>query len=158
MKKLKTYNQLFENNKNLELNLILSFKHNNNYLLKYLNENGNPDYVFKKYHIGSTLISFAIEYRDYEKLKLLIDFGADVNHIDDYGKTYLIKETHHYVSDLTIISILIEANADWNIIDPNTGKDFFEKLKSEDKNIIIKKYPEKYQEYLKKKQMIKYNI
>jgi len=158
MKTLKTYNQLFESYNELELNLINSFRYDNNFLSHYLIDNGDPSYIFKNYHVGSTLITFAIEYRDFEKLKLLIDYGGDVNHIDEYGDSYLLKETHHFIADLTIISMLIEANANWNIIEISTGKDFFEKLDLENKRKIKDKYPEKYQKYLKNKKAKEFNL
>ena len=64
-------------------------------------------------------------------------------------------------SSVEIICLLIGAGADWNIksnFDSGTDYDFVELLDESIMKNIINKYPEKYQDYLKKKTINKFKI
>jgi hypothetical protein len=50
---------------------------------------------------------------------------------------------------------LIEYGADWNLLNIN-NKDFLDNLS--DPKLIIEKYPEKYKNYLIKKEVQEYNL
>ena len=86
----------------------------------------------------------------------MIDAGADVNIQNNYGSTALILSSlgSRY---LKTVQLLIEAGADWNIKNKH-DKDFLDYLCDEYIKIIIKYYPEKYKEYLIKKNAEKYNL
>jgi len=85
----------------------------------------------------------------------LINAGAYIDHIDRDGRSALIWSANRRNFDAMII--LIEAGADWNIIDIY-NEDFLGLLNNDDKNKIIKKYTVKYQDYLVKKDSEKFNL
>ena len=97
-------------------------------------------------------------------IRLLIKYGADLNIQDNDGYTALIKAADHDIYD--VMYELIENDADWNI---KTGSkylsgdfDFIDHFNIDDKDKMIKKlkekYPDKYKEYLMKKDADKYNL
>jgi hypothetical protein len=59
--------------------------------------------------------------------------------------------------DEKIIIMLIDAGADWNMKN-DEDHDFLHYLNNEFKLELQHKYPEKYEEYLKKKQIKKFKI
>lgn len=89
--------------------------------------------------------------------KLLIEKGANVNDQDYRGQTPLMCVANYTWEKLELLELLINAGADWNIID-NDGDDFLYRLSTEKYNIIVEKYPEKYKQYLIKKEANKYNL
>jgi len=105
---------------------------------------GNPILIYTAIH-------------NIEIFKLLLKYGADVNIQNYFNRTALIYMSGNYIYNLTIIKLLIDAGADWNIKDDN-GMDFLDYLKIEQKEKIIKLYPEKYKEYLIRKNVEKYNL
>jgi len=107
-----------------------------------------------------------------EKLKELIGRNVDINSKNDYNWTpiLLIADMIGTPSDdmKTLLELVIDSGADWSqkLIGPYDltlyKPDFIDLLKKRGKNKlvdeIIKKYPEKYQEYLMKKNAEKYNL
>jgi ankyrin repeat protein len=92
-----------------------------------------------------------------EIVKELIDAGAKLDSKNDWGQTPLmISAQYHSLFDYVLL--LIDSGADWNIINPDNGNDFLDILSIENTNYIIQKYPEEYEEYLIKKETIKYNL
>jgi ankyrin repeat protein len=94
-------------------------------------------------------------------IKLLVENGADVNAEDDDGNTALLYIAGFFTiksSLKTTIDILIQNDVDLNHTN-KAGRDaismrdggYFEKY-------IMEKYPEKYEEYLIKKDAQKYNL
>jgi hypothetical protein len=57
-----------------------------------------------------------------------------------------------------MLQILIESGANWNIKNNFSNFDFFDLLYNEDEEIIIEDYPDKYKDYLMKKDADKYNL
>ena len=94
---------------------------------------------------------------DDEKLvKKLIRFNVDINIQDMEGRTPIFYAANH--DFMSIVEILIKAGADWNIIN-NKGYDFTYLLSDKQLEIIKKKYPNEYSEYLLKKEATnKYNL
>ena len=95
------------------------------------------------------------EIGDLNGVKDCIENGADVNYKSKCGENALILSS--YNGYLEIVKILIENGADWNI-KSKYNKDFVDYLSNENKEIIIREYPEQYKEYLFKKEVEKYNL
>jgi ankyrin repeat protein len=90
-------------------------------------------------------------------VKLLIRKGANVNDQEYRGQTPLMGVANYAFENLKLLELLIDAGADWNIVD-NDGYDFMYRLSTENYNNIVEKYPEKYKQYLIKKEANKYNL
>lgn len=152
MKYIKAYE-----NSNLEYHLINSIKSDRLYKVKELIEKKGVDKNFKNKYLRTPLMTATIlEKKDI--VKYLLSINVDLNERDYRGDTALIFATNNTLSCPDILYDIIESGADWNIKD-NNGKDFMEHiLFSHIKNIIINKYPEKYDMYLCKKEAEKYNI
>ena len=88
------------------------------------------------------------------KVKELIKAGVDINHQNKNGNTALILSLIY--NNIEIVEELISAGADWNIKN-NSNYDFFDYLTLENKQEIIKEFPEEYELYLLKKAN-KYNL
>lgn len=91
----------------------------------------------------------------FESTKVLINAGADINTQDGGDRTPLIYASLH--NKLNIVKLLIEAGSDWNIKDVS-GENFLDCLNDWNRDDIIYFYPEKYKEYLIKKDAKKYNL
>lgn len=114
---------------------------------------------FKNDDGGWTPLTAAIYYNRKDMLKELLEFGADINYYDSAGQTPLmLAAARCSPGSLEMMSILIEYGADWNIVNKWSKTDFFDYTNEDVKKIIIEDYPEKYQEYLMKKDSEKYNI
>ena len=102
---------------------------------------------------------------DINKIEEIIE-TADLDAQDSYGSTALIWSA--YTHNFEITKLLIEYGADWNIEDKVTdtnyqnksynGKDFLDYFKGGNKTIVMNSYPDKYKEYLIKKDAGKYNL
>ena len=89
--------------------------------------------------------------------KKLIEKGAKLDAQDKDGCTALIKAADR--RNYSVLYALLDAGADWSYRENFThNPDFFYYLTYDDKIKVINKYPEKYQEYLMKKDAEKYNI
>ena len=117
-------------------------------------------------HKGDTPLNWAASYGLAHIIKLLIDGGADVNKQNNNGKTALIFATTFYNKNynsnlgsyMHLFKVLIDGGSNWNIKDKN-GKDFFDYLLNDNaRKVIIELYPDKYEEYLIKKDAKKYNL
>lgn len=85
--------------------------------------------------------------------KMLIKYNADVNLQSNDGNSAL-----HFAAinrNLKLVCLLIEYGADWNLLNIN-NKDFLDNLS--DPNFIIRKYPDKYENYIIKKEAQEYNL
>jgi len=122
----------------------------------------NPDVDFDfAYNQGYTPLLYAVLFNCNDVLKLLIDWGADVNKLNDKDDSALIIASTR--SNLKTLKILIDAGVNWNHVNrdqnsPHYNRDFIFYLSSVNKQKIIKKYPEKYKDYLIKKDVEKYNL
>ena len=91
-----------------------------------------------------------------ENMKDLIDNqNANIDYIDDDGETALMVSA--FRQRYKIMFYLINKNANWNKKSSN-GNDFIKYLSIEDRRRIKTVFPEKYQEYLIKKEAEKYNL
>jgi hypothetical protein len=101
------------------------------------------------------ILHYAIFVKNVNIIKSLIKYGIDVNLRNTLGSSPLNMAIDTLNEDIALL--LIDAGADWNIVD-NEGLDFFDRLTTKSRNIIIEKYPEKYKQYLIKKEANKYNL
>jgi ankyrin repeat protein len=88
-------------------------------------------------------------------IKLLFKWGAKLDLQDSQGRTALIKAA--LTRKDKVVLELIELDADWAIED-NDGQDFLDYTDYKHSSLLKEKYPEKYEEYLFKKDANKYNI
>lgn len=88
--------------------------------------------------------------------ELLKHPDIDVNIQTTDGDTALIWASANGYLEI-VIELLKKPNIDLNFKDPD-GKDFFEYLKEDQKEEIIKEFPEQYQRYLMNKKIDKYNL
>jgi len=159
---IKKFNQLFENNNyNIkQLEKIYKKFHDKNCIvgLSYLMETTN---INPNFDVGDgTTLTYIDEYfgnvGDKEDLidliKILIKKGADINALDINGLPPIILSKNYDISRL-----FLDADCDLNIIVNEEGEDVLE-YDNILKEIVKKEYPEKYQVYLRNKQMNKFNI
>ena len=102
---------------------------------------------------NKTALFTAVKDQKIKTTELLLKYGADPN----IQKKYRLVTPLMITYNLSLISLMIKYGADWNIVEHN-GYDFLELLPSKKRNEIIKKFPEKYDEYLKKKKIREFNI
>jgi len=89
--------------------------------------------------------------------KKIIEKGAKLDVQDKDGCTALIKAADR--RNYPVLYALLDAGADWSYRENWTHHpDFFYYLTSNDKIQIINMYPEKYKDYLMKKDAEKYNL
>jgi ankyrin repeat protein len=129
----------------------------NKKLLKYSekgNLNGVKDCIENgadvncKNNSNWTPLMYSSYYGHLEIVKVLIENGVDINYKDKWGQTPLMLSSNN--TFLEVVKVLIENGADWNIKDDDNW-DFVDYLSKENEEIIIKKYPGKYEEYMKKR-------
>jgi len=111
---------------------------------------------------GLTPLIFASANGNMASSKKLIDFGANLDIQDNFGDTALISCARNskqpaYRKNIEIIRYLIKNGADWNLKN-NKNKDFLNYLRPYDKKIIREEFPEKYKDYILKKDIEKYNL
>jgi len=108
---------------------------------------------------GNTALMWAIRLFHLNIVEKLINSGANIFIKNNIGNTALILAAIN--ENLDAINLLIVAGADWHIKNMH-NKDFFDYLNYESESYakdIIVKYPEKYKEYLIKKEAEeKYNL
>jgi ankyrin repeat protein len=125
--------------------LIFSSQYGHSEIVKVLIENG-ADVNCKNIFKWTPLIRAS--YRGHlEIVKVLIENGVDVNCKNDNGDTPLHISSRY--GHLEIVKCLIEYGVDWNIKN-NHNKDFLDYLSNENKDIIIKEYPEQYRKHILK--------
>ena len=110
---------------------------------------------------GLTPLLIASNSRFYSAVKLLIEKGADVNATDSYGNNAIIFLTITEKIGNKIrecVDLLIEKDIDLTQSNKNTRRDVFSIGGKLITNYIKEKYPEKYEEYLLKKDAEKYNL
>ena len=109
--------------------------------------------------IGNIALHWATWFGYVDIIKMLVNAGADINIQNDDGETSLILAASYHAPhvNLYVIRALIDGGSDWSIKD-NKNKDFLDYLNKMNKKIIIELYPEKYEGYLIKKDMEKYNL
>jgi len=183
-----------DNNKKTPLFIatLVKFKNNNTSIkiVKLLLENGADINHIDKNDNNVLLKMLQVEWPVLDKvkrikmniIKLLLKNGIDINHQNYYNSSVLLSTTFNFLlnKDETnkrynkdLLYLLIENNADWNILDEDE-LDFIELIKnnlnlsslSKEQNIensmflneIIKKYSKQYNLYLAKKKSKKFNI
>ena len=97
----------------------------------------------------------AIVIDDTNRVRHLIKTGANINIQDSEGRTPLFYAANH--DYMHVVYLLIEAGADWNIIN-NKGYDFTYLLSDKQIDFIKNKYPEQYNTYKMKKTADKFNL
>ena len=159
--------------KNFEANNYLSIDEsdkliekicNNNFddvsslLKKFKKRNINIDF---NYNGGYTPLIYSIIHNCSIKLiKLLVDYGANIDQKDSGVITPLILSASRVKMDFNYLNItifLIEAGADWNIRDKR-NLDFLDYLPDDKENYILGKFRIEYDNYLIKKNADKYNL
>lgn len=107
---------------------------------------------------GNTPLMLCARNKRDEAVEILINSGANINAQNDDGDTPLIIcSQYRDKAALKTIKILIDNDADWNIID-NLGHTFMVYLTSIFRKEIIEKYPDKYKNYLMVMTANKFNI
>jgi ankyrin repeat protein len=113
------------------------------------------------YNGGFTPLDYSILHLSGLKImKLLIDYGANVNRRNASGSTPLmfaaarVKMNYEY---LDVVILLIKAGADWNIRDKH-NLDFLDYLPEDKENYILGKFRVEYENYLITKHSYKYNL
>lgn len=132
------------------LNYILN-KPNALKMFKFFINSGADIYL--KDDLNFTTLMYAVASNNIGVVKELIRSGIDINAQNNYGGTALMFAARK----ISIAKILIDAGADLNIRN-DIGEDFIDSLTDRNRNIILKAYPEKYKEYLEKKDAEKYNL
>jgi ankyrin repeat protein len=156
MKHLKTYEASQAKSEILGEMLINRIIENNiDAAIKLINDK-DIDINYKDAHGYSPILVAAMKDR-LKIVKLLIKKGANVNDQEYRGQTPLMGVANYTFENLKLLELLIDAGADWNIVD-NDGYDFMYRLSTENYNNIVEKYPEKYKQYLIKKEANKYNL
>ena len=153
--------KLYESNKNIitDIEILDKISRYNKRYKDIISKNKYID-VDAMDKTKQTILNHAIDDQDEFMIKYLIKHGADVNHVDGFHYSILIYAASLYVVHINkfkLIDIIINAGADWNYVDSD-GYDFFHYLNTDESNYIKNKFPEKYHEYLRKKEMIKFNI
>jgi len=161
MRHIKTYTQ-----KELDEDL-LKYSQNNSALQKMrelIKDGANIDCVDV---IHRTSLIIATNYLNYSIIKLLLENGADINIVDKYGDNclfYIVKQdnyTYHTLMNKIniIVDLIITHGIDMNIKN-NNNKDIFGLTNANPfiLQYIIDNYPEKYKDYLLKKEADKFNL
>ena len=167
MKYIKRYEKLYS------IDDLIENIQNLNMVKKILSSGIDPNSYGKTYY---PVIHLAAYYDNIEVFDILLKYGAKIDGINtSNGNTTLIDFSFYSslnkLYDIDMLCHIIDKGADWSIVNFD-GKDFMDALYynnsihpklqySEKDNIIndiIKKYPEKYKEYLIKKDSNKYNI
>jgi len=163
MKYIRTFENRFENKKikdNTD-NLFTAIYSNNLEKVKELINSGIDLNIRNKDGDGDTALIFAIRQRKIKIVRELINAGADLNLQGKEGCSALIWAASLYdevFNEDNLVRILIEAGADWNIKHINGG-DFLGYLSKFEIERIKSLFPEKYDEYLWKKEAEdKYNL
>jgi ankyrin repeat protein len=159
------YIKKFENNVNLDL--IQSIRNNDfESFMNCINNGADVNYISVDKNTFPLMEIVAIDVRTkelkdikYKMMKILLEMGANPNQVDndDYTPLLIASEPEPYID---MIKLLIDYGADWN--SKRGVRDFISVLKNNNYdeyiNEIIKKYPEKYKDYLFKKDVEKYNL
>jgi ankyrin repeat protein len=155
---IKTF-KIFNENKKYsytitELNYTITHNDYSNFIdiLNHLSENINtidgPDQEW-------TPLLYAVHNNRLTMVKQLIKYGADVNHKSKMGNTGLTLAISFQYNK--IIDLLLPITK-WATVNTD-NEDLFDYIRNdEQKQKIIKKYPNKYKEYLIDKKGQKYNI
>ena len=118
------------------------------YLLKK-GANPNQPSIVNLYPLFS-----AVDFENIKIVKLLIEYGANPNIRSFNLETPLLLSFKK--SYIHIIEYLLPIT-DWTIVNKK-GYDIFDYMDDNYKKKIIKEYPEKYEKYLREKEMKKFNI
>jgi ankyrin repeat protein len=113
--------------------------------------------------INAVCVSNGSESKISKVIELLVKYGADINTQDTNGKTALIKSAEY--PRYNVMIKLIEMNAEWYIQDEDDC-DFLDNLNTSSlkrsgkshADDLKKQYPNKYKEYLMKKDANMYNL
>lgn len=117
---------------------------------------------------GNTALIAISDFNRPDIVKLLLNFNANPDIINKFGENALIVSAKR--NNIKNIELLIDANANWLIKkDDKYFIDFLDdvqpgilrtqnKYVENSKKYIINKYPEKYKELLKYKEIEKYNL
>jgi ankyrin repeat protein len=115
--------------------------------------------AYGTFSTGNELVD-SVLYSEYADTKKLLYSGADVNSTEIGGNTALLYAS--YYGRWKYVYLLLKYNPDWTIKD-TSGCDFIDYINEhvggdEVLEKIKKDYPEKYAEYIAKKEAEKYNL
>jgi ankyrin repeat protein len=80
-------------------------------IIKYLlNKGADPDYTFSDHHVITPLMRAASSFKLLPVVRLLLEYGADVNKLDDFGRDALKHAAYNGV--FINIPLLLDFNAD----------------------------------------------
>lgn len=88
-------------------------------------------------------------------VRLLVDYGADLNSQCSNGDTALYKAAKF--NKILVVDELTKLGAEWYILNEN-GEDFLDLLNKKFARKLKKIYPEKYEDYLMKKEASNFNL
>ena len=132
---------------------IASKKRNSEIVELLLKYGADPDKQNKR---GYTPLIYSTIENGIDIVRILISAGASLDlktTPKHYTALMYAASQHRY----KILNLLIESNANWSILD-NRGKSFLDKLNKNQREKIIKRYPKKYEQFIKIKQSNKFNI
>jgi hypothetical protein len=153
MKYIKIYENFKDDNYDMVLNNII-----NNYKFDY-----SIFDTFIKDAISTFLLDAAF-FKNYNVCEYLIDYdNIDLNKVNDEGETTLNILSFQYGKNydlnakiLKLVYKLIDNGADWNIIDKTDS--YFLDWSNDLEDILKKKYPKKYKNYIIKRKANKFNL
>lgn len=150
MKYIKTFEVKFEST--MPEIILASMMGNVNKLKELIKSNAN---VNIQDEFSNTALIVCSEFNNPDIIKILLDAGADPDIKNKHGETALLLAANKNL--LENVKLIIDADADWSLKSDN-GLYFIDMLSHQHKQDIIKKYPEKYNEFLIKIEAEKYNL
>jgi len=146
--------KLFESDKLADKYLIDNIKKRN--LIQVSNMINDPDCnINVRTYDKRTPLIIATQYEETTMIKELIEKGVKLDLQEETGKTALIEAA--FRKNFTIIKILIDAGADYNIKDYHNYY-FLDYLTPDKQEQVLKYYPDKFEEFRFKKNIEKYNL
>jgi len=118
----------------------------------YLQNGGDVNVVDSNKQNG--LMMCANIFNVLEMIELLLEYDIDIDAKDLYGETALIIASRN---DFKNVMRLIDADADWELLDSD-GNDFLSHLFPGERKRIINKYPEKYEKHLQQLKANEFNL
>jgi ankyrin repeat protein len=140
------------------------------YIIENWLKNGcDPNYI-QDPSLKESLIMINAEHGSLDTVKMLINYGGDVNAQNSYGNTVLHRfyDTNENVRE-SLVDLIINSDINWQIKNTNgdTFLDIMKRYFDGDYSgfeycgiyeYVINSYPDKYEKYLKHKKSNKFNL